>query len=291
MKNRGYIYLIGAALSWAAMGILVKFLSHELNPFSQTFLRLIVSAILTFILVKIKGLPLKLKSTSDFPLAILMGIFGYGISIIAFTFAFYYTSIGNVLFIMYLYPIVAAIVAHFVLKEKLHSTYWIAAIILTIGLLFIFNPSNLIQGLNGNILALISGLTFVIYIIGSRILSKRGNTPETITLWSVCLAVITAGFGAIFFEGITLRISPEAWLGVILFGFLNFLGWNLVNKGFKYVKASTGSVILILEPIVGTLLGIIFFKEIPTPLFLLGAIFVILSIYISTRVYDTPEVQ
>lgn len=280
--NKGYLFLIFAAFSYASMGALVKALSIDMGPYLQTFLRLIVSAGLTAMLVVVTKKPFLLKNTSDYILMLFMGVIGYGLQIIFFTLAIYHNTIGNTLFLFSSYPLLAAIFGFLFLKEKLNKRLIVSLILLSCALFLFFDPTNLSGYFLGNTYALLGGATFALYIIWSRILSKRGNAPETITLWSVSIAVVTSGIAAGLFEEITFSLSSQAIFFLVLFGILNAVAFNLVNKGFQTVAAGTGTMILMLEPIIGTLMGLFLFQEIPTLLFILGAFIMISAIYIAT---------
>lgn len=269
--NKGYLYLILAAASYASMGVLVRAISIATGPYLQTFLRLIVSALLTAGLVALRKKPFMLKSSSDYLLMFFMGVVGYGLQIILFTLAIYHTTIGNTLFLMSGYPIVTAFLAYFFLKEKITKQMLGAFILLCLSLFLIFQPNQLGTSLIGNLYAIGTCFTFSLYIICSRIMSKRGNAAETITLWSVTLAVVTSGIAAANFEGLTITLSSQTITFLLIFGVLNALAFNFINKGFVTVNAGVGTMILMSEPIIGSILALIFFHEIPTIIFLTGA--------------------
>jgi drug/metabolite transporter (DMT)-like permease len=279
--NKGYLYLILAALSYASMGALVRAISVDTGPYLQTFLRLIVSALLTISLVTLRHKPFVLKHRSDYTIMIFMGIVGYGVSLLLYTLAIYHTTIGNTLFLLSSYPILTALLAYLFLKEKITKNLLISLLLVSIALICMFQPS-LGTSLLGNMYAVGVGITTAIYIICSRTLSSKGNAPETITLWSVALAVLTAGVATAMFEHINLSLSLPSLLFLIAFGILNFLAYNSINKGFAKVPAGIGTMILMLEPIIGSLLGLVFFAEIPSLLFLLGGGLLVVSVAIAT---------
>lgn len=281
--NKGYLYLTLAAASYASMGILVRAISTDTGPFLQTFLRLIVASIVIAGLLIARKKPVGLKHVEDYPMIMLMGAIGYGLQIILFTLAIYHTTIGNTLFLMSGYPIITAILAYFFLKEKISKNLLIGFVILCLALFLIFQPGVKGTSALGNLYALGTSITFSLYIVWSRILSKRGNAPETITLWSVSIAVLVSGIAAGVLEKITINLSPQTILFLVLFGILNALAFTFVNKGFATVKAGTGTMILMSEPIIGSILALLFFHELPTVVFLIGAILLLLSVAIAVR--------
>lgn len=281
--NKGYLYLLLAAASYASMGILVRAISVDTGPLLQTFLRLIVASLVITALLMIRKKPFTLKHTEDYPMIMLMGSIGYALQIILFTLAIYHTTIGNTLFLMSGYPIVTAILAWLFLKEKIHRNLLIALLLLVLALFLIFQPGGAGTSALGNLYALGTCITFSLYIIWSRILSKRGNTPETITLWSISIGVLVSGIAAGVFETITLDLSTQSLIFLVLFGILNALAFTFVNKGFSLVAASTGTMILMSEPIIGSILGLLFFQEIPTVMFIIGAGLLLLSVAIAVK--------
>jgi drug/metabolite transporter (DMT)-like permease len=280
--KKGYFFLLIASLSYASMGVLVKAISIDTGPYLQTFLRLSVSVLLTALLVVVRKKPFLLKNKADYVLMLFMGVVGYGLQIILFTLAIYHTTIGNTLFLMSGYPIVTALLAYFFLKEQITKRLIISFFLLCIALFLIFQPGGLGTSLIGNLYALGVCLTFSLYVICSRIMSKRGNAAETMTLWSVGLAVVTSGIAAGTFEQITVSLSATTIFFLILFGILNATAFNFVNKGFATVSAGVGTMILMSEPIIGSFLGFVFFREIPTLLFVGGAVLLLVSVVVAT---------
>jgi drug/metabolite transporter (DMT)-like permease len=281
MMKKGYLFLGLAALSYASMGMLIRVLDTYLPPFTQIFFRHLVSFILTLGLIIIKKKKIRLTHRKDYKLILLMGIVGYGLQVFLFTFAIINSKVGNVLFLFSAYSILTAILGVFALKEKLDKKLIISSVLTFIAIILIFNPQNLGEDLLGNSLALFAAGCFAIYIICSKILTKRGNASETITLMSTFLCLIMCGVLMVVFEGIDIQFNLSVVVILALFGLLNFLAWNLVNKGFQYVNAGKGTLVLLIEPIIGSVLGLIFLREMPTTLFIIGAIGMIISIGVS----------
>ncbi len=281
--KRGYIYLLIAALAYASMGILVKFLAHELSPLWQVTFRLVISTLLAYVFLKLRRKKTLLHSKKFWPLMLFMGVIAFGTSMLAYTYAFNYTAVSNVLFILSTYPILTALFAYFFLKEKLTKYHIAGLFILVVGTILIFNPANFFANLFGNMLSFYVALTFSIYIVISRFLSNKGEDAETITFLSIAIGAVSTGIYAILFDKIPHAISFPTLLGILLFGALNFVANGLVNLGFKTAKASLGTMILMLEGIIGSILAFFIFRESPTVLFSIGACLVLFSVYISTK--------
>lgn len=58
-------------------------------------------------------------------------------------------------------------------------------------------------------------------------------------------------------------------------GAINFFGWFFMSKGFQLVKASTGGLIMLVENVFLVIVSLLFLKEVPTTMTLIGGILVI----------------
>ncbi len=276
--NVGILALLGAAASWGTMGVLVRFLNKEITPFSQVLFRYIVALLLSLIPLLSKKRSLKLAHKKDYLLMLFVGVFGYGLTNVFYTLGVLNTQISAALFIFSLYAVFTPILSAIFLKEPI-STKLIKSIILALlGAIFIFNPAGLLQNLKGNIFSLIACLLTSFYYVGIRLLGKRNNSEIT-TSYSILLGVVAlTPLSFIFEKPLSLTISPITWVLVGVFALANFVAYYLCNIGFSKVRASTGSVILLMEPVFGTLFGLLFFFEMPNISTLIGASLIVGSV-------------
>lgn len=78
-----------------------------------------------------------------------------------------------------------------------------------------------------------------------------------------------------------LNISGLTIISVLYLGFLAILfGYIFWYKGLKYKKASTASSFIYLNPILGTISGIVFLKERLSNISLIGGVFIILGLFL-----------
>lgn len=93
----------------------------------------------------------------------------------------------------------------------------------------------------------------------------------------IVLGILSFVFEKNFYHGIIQTVSSKTWIMTIFFGIDNFLAWLFMTKGFELFKASTGSIILLVENVFAIILAAIFFKEIPTYLTVIGGGLILLS--------------
>lgn len=280
-KYKGYLAFLGAILAYSSMPVLIRNLdADDMPPSAQVLLRYIVSFSLAATYLVITKEKFKLKG--KYLLILFLGIFGYGLTNLLFTYSVVNTEIGNALFIFYSFGIIAPLLAMIFLGEKFNKYNWIGLSITLIGLLMLFRPNSFDTWKIGAIYALGSAISQSIYIVGRRKLPEYSS--GMMLVMSTFLGIVSVGLFSMLYdssfyfegEGIT-QLSLETWLVTILFGFLNFSGWFLMSKGFEYVKATTGSILLLGENVLALLWAGIFFSEYPSVGVILGGIAIIIA--------------
>lgn len=289
--NKGIAYLILASICYTMMSVLIRLLAKEIPIFSQIFLRYIVAATAVFTFAKITKTNLRLKNIKDYLIMFFIAIFGYAFSTIFFTLAILNTTISNAVFIFSVYAVLTPILGFLFLHEKISKFAVLAIIFAITGLYLLFNPTNLNNSFGG-IFALISAIFQALYLIGGRKL--KGYPAKTLLVYSTLCGVISLGIISLIFERSfyiptgTLHqsiftLSPFIWLVILIFGLDNFLAWLFLNKGLQTVKAGTSSIILLTEPVLATLLGIIFYNEIPQLTSILGILIISTGILLAAK--------
>lgn len=74
----------------------------------------------------------------------------------------------------------------------------------------------------------------------------------------------------------------QSWLAALVAGAINFFGWFLMSKGFQYVKAATGSLVMLVENVFVVIIGMIFLQEMPTLMTIFGGLLVIAAAVLVT---------
>ena len=279
-SNKGIIYLLLAAFLYSIMPLFIRWLNAgNVPPMSQVFLRYIfafLGAATYFYLSKAK---FKLDQKT-LPLLIIMAVFGYALTNLFFTYGMIYTQVTTALFIFYSFAIMTPLLAFIFLKEKANQYNWIGLALSLAALFFLFQPNTLTTWKVGALFALLSALGQSFYLIARRKLMVYSSSQ--ILLSSTFAGVVTLGILALIFErsfyfgtaGIK-TLQPETWLLTVIFGLDNFFAWLLMSKGFQLVKASLGSLILLVENVFVVGLSYLFLNEIPTLLTLLGGLLVL----------------
>jgi drug/metabolite transporter (DMT)-like permease len=232
----------------------------------------------------------------DLPILLFYGFVTAITIILQFAGVVFGASVAVVVLLLYAQPLWTILISKFFLKEKVSFFQIIAGGLVLIGVFFLIDPSNLFASKSflGVLSALIGGVFLSLWVITGGIVSKRRLPPVSILFFEVLFSVI---FCICFYPILlVLANSPEIVsfsLGhslqtfVLLFCFSVFsvlLPHLLYYVGVKKIPIVSAGIILLLEPIVGVVLSVLFLSQPLTisvvfggALILLGNVIVILK--------------
>ncbi|NHZ72259.1 MAG: EamA family transporter [Aquificales bacterium] len=215
-----------------------------------------------------------------------------------------YTSIAASTVLVSTSPLWVALVAPFFLGEPF--TRWlkigmvlalVGTVIISLGAMvstmvavengrLLFNTTDLATGqqpLLGNTLALIGSLGGAVYILIGRKLRTRLSLTSYATLVygtaAVCLVLVVWLTG-----NSMLGYSPQVYLLFLLMGIVpQLLGHSSFNYALGYLPAAYVGVVIFAEPIGASLLALFIFGERPGPMVVLGSVFVLVGVLVSSR--------
>ncbi|MEM4523234.1 MAG: DMT family transporter, partial [Nitrososphaeria archaeon] len=193
-----------------------------------------------------------------------------------------YTTIAASVVLVDTSPFFATIFAYTFLKEKVERKHVLGIILCFIGTVLILGADLSFEtNLYGDLLALIGGVLAGFYFfVGRKMRPKMEFLPYVTYVYS-----FSAFF--LFFYMIIFNVSFFGYTvnDYIIFFLLaagpSCLGHNSYNYSLKYLKASTVSATVYGEALGSTILAIILFNEIPSPLLVLGGISIMVGMYIA----------
>ncbi len=267
-KNKLAILAVLAAGSlWGMMGIFVRrYNSLGLQTMDIVTIRAVGTAmfLLLFSLVKNRALPrIKIKDLWCF--------LGTGIGSIAF-FNFCYfktitlTSLSVAAILLYTAPAMVLILSRILFKEKL-SVQRIAALVLStaacvlvsgvIGESITLTPVGLLIGLG-------SGLGYALYSIFSRYAIQRDYDSFTITFYTFVIAGIASLPLADLGKVATAAVGSGLFMAFFTVAFAlvsTILPYLLYTYGLSHMENGKATILSSVEPVVASLIGIIFYAE------------------------------
>jgi len=272
-RSRAIIYLVLTAILWSLGGVLIK--SVKWNPVAIAGAR---SAIASLVMLAYIRRPRFTWSRAQ----ILAAIF-YAGTVILFVTANKLTTAANAILLQYGAPVYVAIFGSIILKEKTTTADWITILLVIFGM-FLFFLDELRPGdLSGNIIAILSGITFALYIVFMR--KQKDESPIESTLLGNILTVI---IGLPFM----LSSSPEtrsSWIGILLLGTIQLgISYILYSIAIKDVTALEAILIPIIEPVLNPVWVFLAMGETPGRWAFVGGAIILASV---TLRYTIPLVK
>ena len=191
----------------------------------------------------------------------------------SYVLAFSYTSVANITFTIATAPFLTAILARFLLGEKISKQTIFAMLVAAVGIGILFYSNVNFDSFVGTLLAFLTACCFSCFAV---ILRKRKDIEMLPVLLVTGLLTIPVGIFLGSWEGaISLRdISLCLIWGAILQGF----GQSLLITASKVLKAAEVPLIMLLEFTLGPFWVWLFLNEIVTFGTLIGGSFILASI-------------
>jgi drug/metabolite transporter (DMT)-like permease len=260
-KITGAMFLFGSTIIYGLFGIFSKQIA-VFGSFSQGWIRYSIALLVISVMLvtgKFKWKKVEKKDVKWFLTWILPASFQPILSFMAFT----HLPVGITYFLIYSTMITGGILSGKIFfSEKFNLEKLASVILILIGLVFIYK-SDLTLITNGYVLlALTSGL-----IVGFwNTLTKKvsGNYPEAQMMFLDGLSTLTVSLlGFVFIkETLPSFSNPSPWLWIVGFAVSGILSSFLLIRGFKYVEAQVGSLILPMELVFASIFGFLFLGEV-----------------------------
>ncbi|WP_043931497.1 DMT family transporter [Bacillus sp. EB01] len=281
---KAYAWLTFCVLVWGSNFVFGKLLVQDFSPTMLTMLRLL------FIVLFLIGISsykkhFKRVNKSDLLAVILLGVIGVFINQWSFFIGLQTADPTTSALILATTPILTGVLAAIFLKEKLTIRMLIGSVVAIMGIYFVVAKGN-ISSLHidkGLFWIVITMITFAIMIIMTRLLSNRID-PLTITLYSnVVGLIVSIPFAFLLDTPIKISYSISDWAfligtAVVVHGLANLI-WN---NYIRYVDASKASILSNLEPFVAMIMGLILLYKPITGAEILGSVFIVGGVVLST---------
>lgn len=274
--RKGILAVIAAAILWSTGGIFIKLIT--LNAFQISCLRSIFAAIVFIVLFK--------KKLLDVNGLTFLNAFFYAAILVLFVIATKMTTAANAIFLQYTAPIYVLFLEPLINKTKYQLINVVTIMFCFLGMTLFFIGELAPGRLEGNIIALLSGIAFAAFLIG-----MRKNRPEFqfsgIFYGNVIIAVIC--LPSLFsMDNLTLPdFGMIAFLGIFQIG----LAYAIFSYGLKRVLAIEASLISMIEPVLNPVWVFLGYGEVPAFLAIIGGIIIISAISVRAFILESPKIN
>lgn len=280
MKKKGYFFAIVSAVSYGlipAFIIPVKEAGFSLDK--TLFYRFFISAIflLAYLVRKKESLRVTPK---DFLIMIILGLF-YALSSEFLFLGYDYLSPGIASTILFVYPVIVALVMMVFFRESI-SKVTVISLILTILGVFVLSLKDATFSINfiGLSIALLSALFYALYII----IINKANVSFSgmkITFYSLLFSSLYY-FIKVLWSQDGLAIDLYTLGNFTLFAFITtVVSISTLVYAIQMIGSTPTSIMGALEPVVAVLVSVLFFQEQFTIGLFLGVMFIVIGVILN----------
>lgn len=278
-KTKGYILGIIAAATYGMNPLFaLPLYADGMDTDSVLFFRYLFAIFILGTMTKLRGHSLKIEKNEVLPLFI-MGILCALSSLTLFK-SYLYMAAGIASTILFVYPIMVALIMCMFFKEKLtlNTIICIGLALGGIALLYKNENGDTLDSV-GVAFVMASALSYSIYIVGA-------NRPVLKKIPTVKLTFYVLVFGLLLFigstKGCTQITTPEhwyLWLNIAALALLpTAISFLCTTLAVQYIGSTPTAILGALEPVVAVIFGVTIFSEPMTQRILSGILLIILAV-------------
>ena len=182
-------------------------------------------------------------------------------------------------------PIWVGLISLIVFRERLPNRFWWGLLVAILGLniLIGFRAWQSMDFNRGDMLSIIAGFFYAIYLLFTLDSRKRVDTITFMTL-SVAFMAIFMFFTNLFMGNPFTGFSAKTWFSLIGLGLIaHFGGWISINYALGHLKGANVSVTLLSQSIVTAILAFIILHESLSWNQVIGGVLILAGIFVVNR--------
>jgi drug/metabolite transporter (DMT)-like permease len=283
-KNRAIIELTVGGLMLSLSALAVAF--AHIGAGGAGFYRMLFASILCFLLLKVRRIPVLLKSYRAQLYTGLAGVF-LAIDLVLWHQSIYVVGPGIGSILTNCQVFFMTVLGMCLLKER-PSIYFLISILLAfVGLYLLLVPEMTSSlGIKGVVFGVLSGLAYAICVyflkINTQLPDGGGDKTAQMLNLGIWAALVLLGYA--MFNGESLAIvDAQTLVMLIIYGVLvQFVGWLLVNRSIGSISLGVAGLILLLEPVITYFIDVTFLGKASSTFQVCGALLTIFAVYIGS---------
>ena len=274
--NKGISAVFLTAILWSSGGLFIKLIS--LNAMQLSFFRCLIAAIVFALLFR-----KKLLVVNGFTF---INAAFYAIVLSTFVIATKTTTAANAIFLQSTAPIYVLIFEPIINKTKQERINVITIAVCFIGMIFFFLGEISPGHLEGNLIALLSGIMFAAFFLGMR---KNGKEFQQSSIFygNILVSIICIPF---LFNMKPLSFD-DIWMVTFLGVFQIAFAYALFSYGLKRILAVEASIISMFEPVLNPVWVLIGYGEMPSFFAAIGGGIIIIAVFVKTLVSGSDFIR
>lgn len=249
-----------------------------LSPVSVLFYRFAFAVLFVLLALGVMRKSLRFPRENILP-AVFLG-FLFAVSSFSLFSSFLYMDAGTASTLLFVYPILVAILMHFFFREKLTAKTGFAITLSFAGVVFLTRGDGGFLSVKGILLVLLSSISYAVSIIVATRMPKPTGALKLNLYVLSCCAVFIFLFSMLL-PGNSLQPLPDGmgvfWAAVL--GFVpTFLSLVLTVKSLKIIGSTPTAILGALEPLTAVCIGVFVFGEKFSWRLLVGIVLILSSV-------------
>jgi len=268
-KSAGILAMAATAFLWSTAGLFIKVI--DWNPIAIAGIRSLIASIVIFIYLRHPKIHLSFPQIG--------ASIANTATMLLFVSANKTTTAANAILLQYFAPVLTVFIGASLLKERARVEHFVALPLVAAGMIFMFFDKLGGGKLFGNVLAIMSAVTFSFYFVFMR-MQKDGSPLESILLshWLTTGICIIISFFLPMPHVTSKSLVAIAVLGIVQIG----MSAILFSIAIKSVSAVQANLIAVIEPVFNPVWVFFVMGETPGTHTLIGGGIIVVAVTIAS---------
>lgn len=278
-KTKGYILGTIAAATYGMNPLFaLPLYKAGMNPESVLFFRYMLAIPILAVMIKARGRSFKINRKETMTL-IVMGLL-VAISSLTLFQSYNYMEAGIASTILFVYPIMVALIMSLVFKEKLTMMTGLCLLLALGGISMLYKGGDgTTLSLTGTLLALASALTYAIYIVGINQTVLKSTATLTVTFYVLVFGVTLFIIRLLTGTALTTPDKWYLWINVLALSvFPTAISFLCTTSAIQYIGSTPTAILGALEPVTAIIFGITIFGERMTLRESIGIVMILIAV-------------
>jgi drug/metabolite transporter (DMT)-like permease len=268
-KSAGILAMAATAFLWSIAGLFIKII--DWNPIAIAGMRSIIASIVIFVYLKHPRINLSFPQIA--------ASIANAATMLLFVSANKTTTATNAILLQYMAPVFTGFIGAILLKERARVEHFVAFPLVAVGMVLMFFDEIGGGKWFGNVLAIMSAITFSFYFVFMR-MQKDGSPLESILLshW------LTAGICILISLFLPVpQVTRESLLAISVLGIVQ-IGFSaiLFTVAIKRISAVSANLIAVIEPVFNPVWVFLAIGEAPGSRALIGGGIIVVAVTVAS---------
>ena len=273
----GIRYMAGAAFFFSVMSLLVKVAGQRLPTQEVVLARSAVGALLSWWLLRRRGVPLWGRRRG---MLVLRGVLGYG-ALSAFFYSVIHLPLADATVIQYTNPVFTALLAAVFISERLRRLDMVLILASLAGVVLMARPPFLFGGGGERLDLLAVSVALVGAVVSAAAyvtVRELRSTEDPVVIVFYFALIATAGSIPLTALDAVLPTAEE-WLVLIAIGVVTQIAQVMMTRGLHLERAGRAMSVGYMQIVFAALWGVLFFAEMPDLWGVAGALVIVASTF------------